>query len=111
MTELETTQDRVAPSNAERCVKAMKAMDNEGDTPVEQVTQESAEALGKAMQGLSVQQAPTQKAAPPPSSRVNAAGVTLIMEEMEVTKAKATDALRGCGGNVGEALRKLMHAY
>ncbi|KAG0643023.1 hypothetical protein HOY80DRAFT_1035006 [Tuber brumale] len=111
MTGSETTQERVAPSNAECCVKAMKAMDNEGDTPMDQVTQESAEALGKAMQGLSVKQAPSLKAAPPPSTRVNAAGVMLIMEEMEVTKAKATDVLRGCGGNVSEALRKLLHTY
>ncbi|PUU72968.1 hypothetical protein B9Z19DRAFT_598123 [Tuber borchii] len=111
MTEPEAAQERVAPSNAELCVKAMEAMENEGDTPTNQVTQESAEALGKAMQGLNVKQAPAQKAGPPPSTRVNAADVALVMEEMEVSKAKATDILRSCGGNVTEALRKCLHAY
>jgi NACalpha-BTF3-like transcription factor len=89
----------------------MGEMDKEGDTPIDQVTQESAEALGKAMQGLSVKQAATQNAGVLPSSRVNAADITLIMEEMEVSKAKASDVLRGCGGNATEALRRLLHPY
>jgi len=84
MTEPEAAQERVAPSNAERCVKAMEAMENEGDSPTDQVTQESAEALGKAMQGLNVKQVPAQKAGPPPATRVNAVDVALVMEEMEV---------------------------
>ncbi|CUS11800.1 unnamed protein product, partial [Tuber aestivum] len=108
MTEPETGQQWAVPSRAELCAKAMGEMDKEGDTPIAQVTQESAEALGKAMQDLSVKQAATQKSGVPPSSRVNAADITLIMEEMEVSKAKATDVLRGCGGNTTEALRRLL---
>ncbi|RPA97419.1 hypothetical protein L873DRAFT_1844916 [Choiromyces venosus 120613-1] len=118
MTTPETPQERPPPSNAELCVKAMEAMDNDSltDTPSNPVTQESAEALGKAMQDLSVKQKPvtTSSSGSAPtavSTRVNAADVTLVVEEMEVSKAKATDVLRSCGGNVPEALRKLLYAY
>lgn len=82
MSSPEPAQERT-PTNDERelCVKAMEAMESPeaADAPA---SQESAEALGKAMQGLSVKQPAAAK--PAVSTRVNAADVTFIMGEMEV---------------------------
>ncbi|KAH8144423.1 uncharacterized protein LAJ45_11591 [Morchella importuna] len=103
-------EERVVPSNAEDAArfKAMESMESTSDDAA--VNNESAEALGKAMQDLSVTKANTAKPAPVASTKVNAADVALIVEEMEVTKARATDALRSCEGNVVEALRIFVYA-
>lgn len=77
-------EERVVPSNAEDAArfKAMESMESTSDDAA--VNNESAEALGKAMQDLSVTKANTAKPAPVASTKVNAADVALIVEEMEV---------------------------
>lgn len=77
-------EERVVPSNAEDAArfKAMESMESTSDDAA--VNNESAEALGKAMQDLSVTKANTSKPAPVASTKVNAADVALIVEEMEV---------------------------
>ncbi|KAL7268972.1 hypothetical protein RUND412_008383 [Rhizina undulata] len=110
-TEVQATaagDERPLPSNAEdaKRVKAMEAVES-NDSDAGGVTQVSAEALGKAMQDLSVSK---PSAGPKATSvaKVNAADVTLIVEEMEISKVKATDVLRSCGGDVSKALRTLL---
>lgn len=77
-------EERVIPSNAEDAArfKAMEAMESTTDDAA--VNNESAEALGKAMQDLSVTKAEAAKPAATASTKVNAADVALIVEEMEV---------------------------
>lgn len=80
-------EERVLPSNAEDVArfKAMEAMENTtDDAAATSVNNESAEALGKAMQDLSVTKTESAKPAPAASTKVNAADVALIIEEMEV---------------------------
>lgn len=81
MAELE---ERVIPSNAEDAarLKAMEAMESTTDDAA--VNNESAEALGKAMQDLGATKTETARTAPVASTKVNAADVALIVEEMEV---------------------------
>lgn len=124
------SEERVLPSNAEDAahLKAMEAMESTADDAA--VNNESAEALGKAMQDLGATKTEAAKTAPAASTKVNAADVALIVEEMEVrfykinpswfedsphhsleqvSKSKATDTIRACGGNVVEALRTLVY--
>lgn len=124
------SEERVLPSNAEDAArfKAMEAMESTTDDAA--VNNESAEALGKAMQDLGATKTETTKTTPAASTKVNAADVALIVEEMEVrfykiylnwledsphhsleqvSKLKATDTIRACGGNVVEALRTLVY--
>lgn len=81
-------EERVVPSNAEDAArfKAMEAMESTtDDVAATSVNNESAEALGKAMQDLSVtKKAESVKPALVASTKVNAADVALIVEEMEV---------------------------
>lgn len=86
-------EERVLPANAEDAarLKAMEAMESTADDAA--VNNESAEALGKAMQDLGPTKTETAKTVPTASTKVNAADVALVVEEMEVRFYKSIQAI------------------
>jgi len=102
------------PTNAEdaKRFKAMASVESNTTTSDDDPTTTTAdvdqEALGKAMADLSGPAAMNTTVKAGPALKVNQEDVALIVEEMEVTKVKATELLRANGGSVSETLKLMV---
>ncbi|KAK6349313.1 hypothetical protein TWF730_010062 [Orbilia blumenaviensis] len=105
------------PTNAEdaKTLKALSNLDTHSsldDSSTPTSNSANAEALGKATAGLSSLSAVAGKAADAGGKKVvvkvAAEDVAVIVEEMEVSKAKATELLRANGADLNKTLKAMI---
>ncbi|KAK6527223.1 hypothetical protein TWF281_010412 [Arthrobotrys megalospora] len=105
------------PTNAEdaKTLKALSNLDTHSsldDSSTPASNSANAEALGKATAGLSSLSAGAGKAADAGAKKVivkvAAEDVAVIVEEMEVSKAKATELLRANGADLNKTLKAMI---
>lgn len=107
------------PANAEdrKAHKAMSSLDARGEdveAPAVGKKEVDVKALTDAMKMLEAGSATSQSKKPQESKteepkkpliKVDQADVALLVEQLDVTKVKATEMLRACGADAGEAIR------
>jgi len=100
------------PTNAEdaKTLKALSNLDAHADDEVssQSANNTNAEALGKATAGLGSLSASTPAPAKKAVVKVSQDDVQLIVNEMEVSKAKATELLKENGADVVKTLKAMI---
>ncbi|KAF3909449.1 hypothetical protein AA313_de0202693 [Arthrobotrys entomopaga] len=105
------------PTNAEdaKTLKALSNLDTHSsldDSSTPTTNSANAEALGKATAGLSSLSTSRTKASEAGAKKVivkvAAEDVTFLVEEMEITKVKATELLRANGADLNKTLKAMI---
>ncbi|EME50050.1 hypothetical protein DOTSEDRAFT_20438 [Dothistroma septosporum NZE10] len=104
----------VLPANAEdrKAAAALSSLDAKGDDNAAPKKEVDLKALGEAMKNLDFSQGSTKptaakkekEEAPKPLVKVNPADVTLLVEQLDLSKAKAMDLLRAHDANAVKAM-------